>query len=243
MNTLPFLHGLAVSPVGRDIDLILDHPAACARMLDRGDVDVALCPVGALLDKPSVHIITRYAIGCDGPVRTVAVYSHHRPEDIRRIALNRDSRTSNVLVQLLDRLYWERGIEFVDKVANGAQTGILSIGDACFRNEKIYPYRIDLGEAWKILTGLPFVFACWVSLKPLEPVIEAALNDAFKAGVDGIADMPIEPHPFGNIDVREYLMRNISFLLDEQKLRAMHYFIEKARELSIQSTYVTQTSS
>ena len=38
----------------------------------------------------------------------------------------------------------------------------LLIGDAAFTEDGA-PFIWDLGEGWRDLTGLPFVFACWVA--------------------------------------------------------------------------------
>ena len=42
---------------------------------------------------------------------------------------------------------------------------MLLIGDKVVNaspNTAAYPHQLDLGEAWKELTGLPFVFAMWI---------------------------------------------------------------------------------
>jgi chorismate dehydratase len=42
---------------------------------------------------------------------------------------------------------------------------VLLIGDKVVTDappESRYPYQLDLGEAWKKLTGLPFVYAVWM---------------------------------------------------------------------------------
>ena len=45
LNTLPFIYGLKHSRLIDTIDLDLDYPAACAKKLINGDVDLALVPV------------------------------------------------------------------------------------------------------------------------------------------------------------------------------------------------------
>jgi chorismate dehydratase len=42
---------------------------------------------------------------------------------------------------------------------------VLVIGDAALALEsrRRYPWSVDLGEAWKLWTGLPFVFAVWAA--------------------------------------------------------------------------------
>ncbi len=52
------------------IQLQLEEPSVSAALLDRGEVDVALLPVGALAGK-DYEVVPGIAIGADGPVSTV----------------------------------------------------------------------------------------------------------------------------------------------------------------------------
>ncbi len=48
---------------------------------------------------------------------------------------------------------------------------LLLIGDKVVCDEPVgYPHQLDLGEAWKQLTGLPFVFAVWTARAGVELV-------------------------------------------------------------------------
>ena len=46
-------------------------------------------------------------------------------------------------------------------------TAGLVIGDRAFEQRKISTFIYDLGSEWRTITGLPFVFAAWVSTKKL----------------------------------------------------------------------------
>ena len=85
LNTLPMLHGLQNSTENSLFELHLEHPAECARKLIEGEVEIALCPVGALVDLPSYHIVSKYGIACQGPVRTVSIYSHAPLQDLKQL--------------------------------------------------------------------------------------------------------------------------------------------------------------
>ena len=69
-NTLPFLHGLEQQ---NTFDIRLDIPSKCITYFDSGDVDIALVPVGNLLERSDYEIITDFCIGCVGEVRTVCL--------------------------------------------------------------------------------------------------------------------------------------------------------------------------
>jgi chorismate dehydratase len=226
VNTLPFIHGLRSAQIADKLEVILAHPARCAELLQKGEVDIALCPVGALAGMQSYEVISDYCIGCDGAVRTVSVYSDQPLEQITRIVLSSESRTSNLLVQLLNKSYWKLPIEFVTTDSDPSSSpGFLFIGDVCFQKETEYRYRTDLGQAWKDWTGLPFAFAVWVSRAGIEHTFETSLNAAFADGIARIDDLEFPAHSDSQV-LKEYLKRNISFVFDDPKKRAMQMFLQ-----------------
>jgi len=109
-NTLPFLHGLRAQADA--YDLILDVPSECLSYFDRGEADVALVPIGALLVHDDHRVITDYCIGCVGAVETVCIYAHRPIGELDKIFLDSDSRTSQVLTKILCRNHWNIDVEF-----------------------------------------------------------------------------------------------------------------------------------
>jgi chorismate dehydratase len=143
--------------------------------------------------------------------------------------LSAESRTSNVLVQVLNREYWKREITFIapSQTSPGdPSTGYLHIGDICFEKEREYQYRIDLGQEWKSWTGLPFAFACWVSLGAVPAEVTKILNHACASGIDHIGDLELSDR------VKQYLQDNISYHYDEHKGKALQLFLNKAKTLT-----------
>lgn len=231
INTLPFLKGLRTRALSTFIDLILAPPARCADLLQEGSVDISLCPVGAFLKIDDWQVLTDYCIGCEGSVRTVCVYAHQPLEELTHIMLSAESRTSNILVQILDREYWRQGLQFVRPGSNSLPaetTGYLCIGDICFQKEREYPVHIDLGQAWKSHTGLPFAFACWATRKHIPEDLVSQLNEALGSGVDQIEQIEF-PQGSDIPLLRTYLKENLNFHFDAQKKMALHLFLEKAR--------------
>jgi chorismate dehydratase len=241
INTLPLLHGLQTPDLRNHTDIVLAHPARCAELLQNGEVDIALCPVGALPAIGDYHIITDFCIGCDGPVRTVCVYSHVPLDQVSQIVLSSESRTSNQMVQILNREYWHFKLRFLSASStssvahhsfSGGGVGFLHIGDICFEKEKEYAYRTDLGQSWKEWTGLPFVFACWVSRKKIDDVVVEAMNNAFGLGVRSIDQLAFPPGMDAMV-LREYLKKNISYALDSGKQLALRKFLGLETELAL----------
>jgi chorismate dehydratase len=233
INTLPFLTGLQHPDVRDLVEVTLAHPARCAELLQNGEVDIALCPIGALPGIGDYHVITDYCIGCDGPVRTVSVYSNIPLEECDQIILSAESRTSNLLVQLINRDYWKFNLDFkpassvLPSPSPPPSSAFLFIGDICFEKEKEFAYRTDLGLAWKEWTGLPFAFACWVSVKPVDPDFEQRLNQAFEKGIQAIPHL-IFQGPTSPEILKSYLKENISYAFDGGKREAMERFLALA---------------
>ena len=80
-------------------------PSDCATSLLKGDSQVALVPAGALEQLKPWHLIGDYCIGAEGAVKTVLLLSNVPIQEIGRIYLDTDSRTSIRLVKILAASY------------------------------------------------------------------------------------------------------------------------------------------
>lgn len=232
-NTYPFIYGLTESAIHRKIYLETDHPAACAAKLTGGSVDVGLIPVAAIHDLPEHHILGNYCIGANGEVRTVMMLSNSSFDSIETVCLDYRSRSSVALARVLAAHHWKRefnwkntqeGFRF-DRLGPG-EAAVL-IGDQCFALESIFRHKWDLAMEWKNYTGLPFVFACWVSNRQLDNSFAEEFDEALKTGVDNI-DAVVEKYgKAGTISgavLKDYLSGNIDFNLDADKRKAMEIF-------------------
>lgn len=231
LNTKPLLYGLVHHPVFQQMELATDIPSVCAEKLVNNEVDLALVPVAAIPEMPNPYIISNYCIGTEGAVKTVAIYAERPMEELETIYLDFHSRTSVELTQILLKHHWKlapqvkQGQEgYIDQI--GGSTGGLVIGDRTIGLEQRYPYVYDLGEAWEAFTGLPFVFAAWVSNKPLAPSFVAAFNEALKAGLDELPKlMYLLPAPEHDFNLEEYFTKYISYELDAPKRKALKRFL------------------
>jgi len=235
-NTYPFLHGLAGHAVMEEIDLQLDIPSACARKLLTGEVDIGLVPVAVIPQLKDARIISDFCIGADGPVDSVCLFSEVPIEQVSTILLDHHSRTSVQLMRLLATRHfhiapqWLAAEEgYIDRIS-GTTAGVV-IGDRAFPLREQFPVVIDLAEVWKELTGLPFVFACWVSNKPLSPAFITAFNAALQQGVDHREEAVrsrVKHHPESLI---HYVNHRISYELDERKLASLQLFMRWSIEV------------
>ena len=162
LNAWPLTDGLERSD---RIELVQAEPSQCAALLEAGEVDLALLPVGALAGK-DYEIVPGLAVGADGPVQTVLLVGDQSPAIWDEVFLDTASRTSVVLAKvILDSmglhpkftpLPADQGVP----LATGTK-GALVIGDRAFDVKK--SQVLDLGREWNKLTGLPMVFAVWAA--------------------------------------------------------------------------------
>jgi chorismate dehydratase len=148
----------------------------------QGTLDVSvISAVEYARDTARYLLLPDLAISCDGPVRSVMLFSRVPAERLsaRRVLVTRSSMTSVVLLELLFEHVWKARPTLVPADAEIADLARadqpdhdarLVIGDAALLLSsgasdlaRDYPYAYDLGEVWKSWAGLPFVFAVWVA--------------------------------------------------------------------------------
>jgi chorismate dehydratase len=230
LNTKPFIYGLYRSDLAEMIDLSLDIPSVCAQKLLTGEADIALTPVAIIPQLPEAYLVSDYCIGSTGAVQTVCVFSQVPLGEIKKMYLDFHSRTSVALVQLLCEKYWKISPEFIaategyeNKIAG--ETAGLIIGDRAIGCQNRFQYTYDLGEAWTNWAGLPFVFAAWVSTKPIDPDIAGRFNAALALGLDHLPELLKIIPGIPDFDIENYFRENISYKLDDAKWLGLNRFL------------------
>ena len=232
LNTYPFVYGIQQSGYLQDYHLYLEVPSMCAERLKSGEADIALVPAGALPDFRDYTVVSDYCLGAVKEVITVLLLSDKPLDKIRKIYLDFDSRTSARLVQVLANSFWMIKPEFERLKPGQAEDlkhkeAIVAIGDKTFGMREHYKYSYDLAGEWIRFSGLPFVFAVWVALKPMPEELLIQFNKALKFGVqniDGVLDYYSSRLP-RNADCRQYLTENISYTLDKVKKEGLNLFL------------------
>ena len=211
------------------MELSMDYPAMIARQLIAGSVDVALVPVAVIPKMEESHIISDFCIGAEGPVASVCLFSEVPMKEIKRIYLDYQSRTSVALLKLLVRDYWRLDVELIETTGDyqhliqGTDAGLV-IGDRALEQRKQSPYIYDLAEAWMRFTSLPFVFAAWVSNKPLPIEFIQEFNSANSIGINNIPAIVAE-NPYPHFDLIAYYTKHISYPLTPAKRQGMQKFL------------------
>jgi cyclic dehypoxanthinyl futalosine synthase len=210
------------------VELVLAAPSEVARMLAEDEADVALLPVAAAASLGDATLVDAGCISSLGPVRSVVVYSDGPIDEIEELALDLSSRTSVVLARVLlqHKNLKFRGMKPDEALAfaRGPKRGAVVIGDPALEHEGKFAYVLDLAQAWRERTGLPFVFAAWYMRKPLEPSQVELLQNARKIGLesrDSIAK---------NESERRYLTESIRYDLDDDARAGLaRFFVEAAK--------------
>ena len=212
LNTIPFIYGIRHEGNFR-ADLLLSPPSECTKNYVEGRADLALLPAAAV---PSL-----------------------KSTEVRRVFLDPHSQTSVQLVGYLAAHRWKIAPEWYSlddyEQLRHAQEGdaFLLIGDKVFDHEEKFRYKYDLAAEWQAATKLPFAFAVWVARKgtPYEVIesLQHALTFGLEHTYEAILEAGFDKKPY---DAYEYLTRNIDYIFDNQKRRALQKFWDSGLKVS-----------
>lgn len=256
LNTRPLIEGLDVL---ESIELVPAVPSNLIDTLTSRQTDIALISVfDATQAAEPLSILPVGMIGSDGPTLTVRLFSAHPLDRITRVHADTDSHTSVRLCKLLLRELHGIDAEIVDydareriPVARAADQdatddrdalaewpdALLLIGDKVVTDSPPavrYPHQLDLGGAWKDMTGLPFVYAAWMCLaerageRPIQ-LAAAALDRQRrhnKTRLDQIATDRARDHRWPADLARKYLGSYLRYDLDAPALSGLDRFFE-----------------
>ena len=232
LNTRPLLLGMEHTPFKDRIELIKSYPAQIAQELLNGTIDIGLVPVAIIPLLTNPQIVSKYVIGTEGEVASVALFSQVPMEQIERVYLDYQSRTSVALAKVLLAQYWNKNVELIAATEgyinqiSGTTAGVI-IGDRALASLDQFDHIYDLGLAWKQHTGLPFVFAAWVANKPIPADFMEAFDVANGYGLthldEVIALIPASEQVY---DLHKYYTQNISYELTQEKRKGLDKFLE-----------------
>jgi len=236
LNAKPLIDGLDRDP---DLRLSLDVPSRLLDGLKTGALDVALLPVIDYQRLPGLRVIPAGGIGCDGATLTVRIFSRVPVSQIRTLACDTDSHTSVALARIIlcEQFHVTPELTSFDTYhATQPDTDAqLLIGDKVVVAEPsrdIFPFQVDLGQAWKELTGLPFVFAVWTARPGVElRDLPLKLRQARQRGlqrIESIVRTHAVPRGWPLELARTYLLEHLKFHIEAPQLQAIRRFHELA---------------
>ena len=217
-------------------------PAEVAERLAAGRLDVGLIPSIEVQRIPGLKLLPGLSVAATREVRSVLLVLGRPLEQVERVALDLNSRTSAALVRILLQDRFGRAPQFItappllDRMLAEADAALL-IGDPALQVDRQRYRVLDLAAEWWRLTGLPFVFAVWAVR---DGVVLPALAEYFEASlVSGLAELEelIErsSRELG-LDVgelRRYLTENLSFRLGPDELAGLEEFYQRAWKLGL----------
>lgn len=244
LNARPLVYGLELQT--REFAVRFDPPSKCAALLHERSIDVGLIPVIEYLrGHEPYRAVPGIAIASEGPVASVALFSAQPLGRVRTVAADTSSRTSNALLRVLCFESFGVEAEFRPMPPDPPEMlrrcdAALVIGDAAlfFDHDRAGVSKIDLGEEWTRLTGLPFVWAFWAGrADALSPAHVEALRRARDAGVaasDAVAAAYCRPEHVAR--GQAYLRDNIQYTLGERQEAGMRRYFELAEKHGLVET-------
>ena len=116
------------------------------------------------------------------------------------------------------------------------KSGYILIGDKVFDHEARFRYLYDLADEWRAMTGLPFAFAAWVARGEVPQEQVSQLEEALRYGTAHIPEAVAWSGYAARSYACDYLTRNIDFVLDAPKRRAMELYWQLGRRYDPPST-------
>jgi chorismate dehydratase len=243
LNARPLTWALDREPAGQ-WQIRYDVPSVCSKLLHAGDVDLGLVPSIDYLFAPDYRFVPGVGIGSRGPIASVALFTRRPVEQIRSIALDTSSRTSVTLIRVLCRHHFHIEPEFVphgpqlEAMTTRCDAGVL-IGDPAFDADPdaLGLQKIDLGDEWTRMTGLPFIYAAWTG-RPgaIDAAGVRALQEAQAQGMRSVDAIAAE---YGRGDAAvtrraaAYLRDNVKYGLGPEEAAGLQTFLDHAAELGL----------
>jgi chorismate dehydratase len=253
LNARPLVFGVAASP---RFALRFDVPSRCADLLHEGAIDLGLIPSieywrapagGGAAGPPTrgqYFVVPGLSIASRGPVASVCLYARRPFREVRSIALDTSSRTSAALVRVLCsrqfgiRPSFEPHGPNLDAMLERCDAALLIGDNALFDDTpRAGVQKLDLGEAWTAMTGLPFVWAFWAGrAEALNPGDAGALQRARDEGVghvDEIAREYCPGSPARQAVASTYLRDNIRYTFGPDERAGLAFFYQYASEAGV----------
>jgi len=138
LNTAPLVWGFTNGPLQGKYDLSFTVPAQCAEDLRHGRADVAIIPAIEYQRIPGLVILPDMAIASKNQVRSLLIIAKKPIEQVKSFALDRSSRSTQVLTRILCAELWRISPQFFEALPDlpemlSQADAALLIGDPALR--------------------------------------------------------------------------------------------------------------
>lgn len=212
-------------------------PKQMTKLLLEGKIVYAPVPSIFYINNKNILRRYRFCISSDGEVMSVAIFSKDGKIG-ERVAVTSESMTSatifKIIVKELNlkcRIY---EVEMKAEEALKVFDSILLIGDEALRAHLKYKVAMDVGKAWKDLTGFPAVFGISASLKEFDASeIDRKILESTKRAYenfDEVVKKASEMFGFPEKLVAKYF-KILNFELGKKEEKGLEIFEELSRTL------------
>jgi chorismate dehydratase len=241
LNTAPLIWSFQYGTRRADVNLVTDAaPARCADLLAREEVEAALVPIIEYQRISDVRVVPGICVGSHRAVRSVVLVSKYDDlKNVRKVALDASSRTSQALVKIIFREFldfepaWESNTPDVGAMMADNDAALL-IGDPAMKITPKGFHVFDLASLWRSFTGTGFVFAMWMvraaAVGAINGVDFAGARDEGLAEIEKIISQYENELPLPREEIRKYLTDNITFNVDESLEKGMRLYFELAHQ-------------
>jgi chorismate dehydratase len=212
-------------------------PSVVARLLGQGHLDIGLIPSIEVQRIPQLKVLADLCVAAHHEVRSVLMVSRCPPDQIRKVALDQNSRTSAALLRILLRERFGVDPEYTHEHPDpermlATADAALIIGDPALRVDRERYQIYDLAAEWHTLTGLPFTFAVWAVRPEVDlPDLSFYFKSSLRYGLSSLDTLVRESAAELNLDsaeVRSYLTESLHFFLRQEELAGLEEFYRRA---------------
>jgi chorismate dehydratase len=219
------------------IEVVYAVPSKLARMLAAGEIAAALVSSFEYFRTPGYSVVPGVSISGQDTIESVRAFAKVPWRRIESLALDTSSLTSVALLKILLAEQLDSYPAFLHAAPNleemlGQADACLLIGDKGMQANGAGLNVLDLGHAWRRLTGLPFVYAVWLGKEEnITPHLVECLVTAKTWGltqVEAIAKEEAQRIGTSVRQCRHYLTEVMDYDLGEEHLQALAAFGSKA---------------
>jgi predicted solute-binding protein len=222
--------------------LCFDYPSLCADHLAAGHVDGGLISSIEYQRMPNLKMVAGIGIASRHEARSVLIVTRRELPDVRSMAMDRFSRSSEALTRILFHRLYGRDLHALPMAPELPAMlercdAALIIGDPALKLVRRGLIVYDLARLWFDHTGLPFVFAFWaLRANKGQSAWAQLLREAKDYGMSQFSARLEEWStrwglPAG--EIHHYLTENIHYDLAESEMASLHLFFRYACEAGL----------